>query len=141
MLAHVSTSRRNKITSTKYWLKASKLEYTVPMTTDDIYVPVIIGAVVALPALWQWWRVRGWRSWPYVNGVIQTAEVREESSRAGSYFIVDLGYSYEVDGEYYSGHLERTESEPYVYARAMKDAQVVVHYRPNKPELSKVKLP
>jgi hypothetical protein len=110
------------------------------MTTDDFYIPLILGAIIAVPSIWQWWRVNGWRSWPCVDGEIQTADVREMPSRAGSYFVVDLGYSYKVDGEYYSGHLEETKPEPYEYAHAMKDTPVVVHYKPNRPEISKMDL-
>jgi hypothetical protein len=105
-----------------------------------VVIILIVAGFVVVPLFARWRKTRGWQSWPSKEGTVETSEVQEISTRAGSYFVVDLGYSYLVNGEYYSGHLIQREPEPYEYARAMKDSKVMVRFHPEKPESSKLEI-
>ena len=107
--------------------------------TDAAIVLAVVGCIV-VPLLLRWWKTRGWQSWPCTEGTVETTEVNEVSTRGGSHFVVDLGYSYLVNGEYYSGHLIQRQEEPYEYARLMKDSKVMVRFHSEQPECCRLEI-
>ncbi len=74
----------------------------------------VLGAGVALRALWnlrRWWRVR---SWPHVTGVIVHSRVRATGCGDDYEETADIAYEYEVDGEAYTGTRVRAGGDLFI---------------------------
>ena len=86
----------------------------------------------------QWWR-RSYAlaRWPEVSGRVEKVQwdyVGQESST-----VAEVWYSYEVNGKRYGQVLEREfvdSDQATNYVMAMREKEVRVRYRPDKPEVS-----
>jgi hypothetical protein len=77
--------------------------------------------------------------WTTGQGTIEFGSVEERRTRYGSYYVARIDYSYSVNGEYFSGYLERVfvwESSADKFVAAMKGHSVFVRSNPNNPERS-----
>lgn len=101
----------------------------------------VVSLIFAVFAVFQWSRDCQAQSWPKVQATIEESEAREVRTRSTHYFVAQFAYSYEVDGEYYSGRYERTfdtESEASDYEQALRGGKIPVSVNPKKPDDSQV---
>jgi hypothetical protein len=78
-------------------------------------------------------------SWPMINGNITTGEVTTIHGRFFDYALGKLGYSYEVNGDYYSGYFIRQyndEQKAWNFVDAKNDKPVLIRYKPGTPQVS-----
>jgi hypothetical protein len=78
-------------------------------------------------------------SWPAVPGKIETAKVSEFGQQA----LGELGYSYLVEGERFSGYFTwnfGNEQEAWDYVNRLQGRNVVVRYKPKRPDISVLKV-
>jgi hypothetical protein len=78
------------------------------------------------------------KSQPMVVGTVEQIALHEESRKYGSVYFPQLLYSYQVNGEYYSGQYVirdgRTNSdEALALAKPWLKRRIFVHYQPNHP--------
>src|SRR5260370_1609902 len=75
--------------------------------------------------------------WPSATGEVHSAEVHV---RSRDVYTAEISYFYSARGEYYSGYLQHlffSEDEAYDFlAHFPKGRKIVVHYCPDKPEVS-----
>jgi len=87
-----------------------------------------------------WWRSHGSAHWPEVSGHIEKAEWDYKGrDQTRGFPVAEIWYSYEVNGERYAQVLRRDFSNPDQatdYVMAMRDREVRVRYRPDKPQKS-----
>lgn len=111
--------------------------------SDVIGVIAVLAIATPLIGLefFRWLRFRGGDSWPTTSGTIEVANVREVRTRSSHYFIVEMAYSYRINGEYYSGRFTKnfdSEAEAWDYAEAVKGHVAPVRYNPAKIGCSRV---
>jgi uncharacterized protein DUF3592 len=97
----------------------------------------------------EWFRSLRAGSWRVVSGSVETAEVTAFHGRSPSGLSsaemarVSLGYSYQVDGEFYSGYFFtsfKDEQEAWNFADRWKGKSVVIRYNPAKPDVSVLRM-
>ena len=104
----------------------------------------IVGAIVVIVAFGRVYvsylekrRLKGAVDWPETEGIIRSATVRL-ISRAGyrTQKLPFFAFSYEVDGEYYSGRfgLQVEEERAGPLSRDLVDTRITVRYDPKRPE-------
>jgi len=79
------------------------------------------------------------RGWLTHQGTVEFGSVEERRTRYKNYYIARIDYSYSVNGEYYSGYLERLflrESSADRFVAVMKGQMVFVRSNPSRPERS-----
>ena len=109
---------------------------------DDIFTALILMAVIAgLIRGLAWNQVKAFlaRGWLIQQGTVEFGNVEARRMRYKDLYIARIDYSYSVNGEYYSGHLERLfflESSADRFVAAMKGQMVFVRSNPNQPERS-----
>ncbi|HKR83962.1 MAG TPA: DUF3592 domain-containing protein [Terriglobales bacterium] len=77
--------------------------------------------------------------WQAVTAQITNGDVRVVYGRFIEYAIGKVGYAYSIDGEYHSGYLTRQswgEQRAWTFVDACRNLQVMVRYKPNKPDVS-----
>ncbi len=97
---------------------------------------------IALIAVWFLVkRLPGWirsvraRSWPIADGRIETVNVKEFGQQA----LGELGYSYLVEGDRYSGYFSSQfgdEQQAWDYVTPLQGQPVIVRYMRGNPDLS-----
>jgi hypothetical protein len=110
-------------------------------TFDFVFhsLDTIIWAAVGIAGLIASWRLamrrRRAESWPMILGHVERAEVNNEDTA----YSVTLAYSYEVNGEFFSGFY----SKPFKMFRFAEEfvsmnrgQQLFIRYDPEKPEKS-----
>jgi Protein of unknown function (DUF3592) len=109
---------------------------------DTVVTTLILAAVTALAIrglAWNYAKNLLAGGWTTSQGTVEFGSVEERRTRYGSYYITRIDYSYSVNGEYYSGYLERLflrESSADRFVRAMKGQTVFVRSNPSHPERS-----
>jgi hypothetical protein len=107
---------------------------------DWIYV--IFAGFGVISSLIGWWllaaKKRRAESWPMISARVERAEV--EGTDTGYY--ADLSYSYQVNGEFFSGfyqktfHMRRFAEE---FVSITRGQHLFVRYHPEKPENSVIR--
>ena len=98
---------------------------------------VLTGLLLVGATVWRFVKYFGASSWPVVNGTVEYAR----SAPIDNAVQAEITYSYEVNGEYYSGQFfktflrDRTADE---YVARFKGKTVPVHYNPRQPDCSKL---
>ena len=109
---------------------------------DDVFPVLFLIAVIALLVRGLAWNqvkallARGWLTY---QGTVEFGNVEVRRTRYKNLYIARIDYSYSVNGEYYSGHLERLfflESSADRFVASMKGQMVFVRSHPNRPERS-----
>jgi hypothetical protein len=109
---------------------------------DDIFPIVFLFAVTALlirTLAWNYVKSLLARGWMTHHGTVEFGSVEERRTRYKNYYAARIDYSYSVNGEYFSGNLERLffrESSADKFVAAMKGQMVFVRSNPNRPERS-----
>jgi hypothetical protein len=78
-------------------------------------------------------------NWPTTSGRVELAHARFEQNGRESYWVGELGYSYKVEGERYSGYYYKTfrsEQRASDFVAGWNGVEVPVRYRKNHPETS-----
>ena len=121
----------------------------LPHWLDNLVVFAILFAVAIgfskWPRIWQALRFPGSSSWPTYPAIVQRQLVRSYSGRGGTTYRAELGYYYQVDGEYHSGYHEGNLCSSETEADALLKqypvgATVQIHVHPRKPERSVLNL-
>ena len=77
--------------------------------------------------------------WTIANGTVTTGNVDSFHGKINDYAVGRIGYSYNVNGDYYSGYLTRQfndEQRAWDFVDARKDSQVLIRYKPNRPQIA-----
>jgi len=77
--------------------------------------------------------------WPTIPGTVEKGEVSTLPGRGTRLVTAQLGYSYQLNGTYYSGYHTETftdEQKARSYVDGLKGQVVQVSYNPRKPEIS-----
>ena len=77
-------------------------------------------------------------NWPMVQGDIESATVTAFAEQS----LAQLGYSYRVEGERYSGYFSRQfadEQDAWDYIRPLREQTIFIRYRPANPCVSTVR--
>jgi hypothetical protein len=91
---------------------------------------------------WRWVRRQRAGSWPTAEGRIESVEVFMPNfslTTKRGYFVAELGYSYSVAGNPYSGRYKQdfpAEYEGEEFVRDLRGKAVAVHYNSNHPATS-----
>jgi Protein of unknown function (DUF3592) len=104
-----------------------------------ILIILLVAAVIVRGLAWNQIKALLARSWLTCQGTVEFGSVEERHTRYKNFYIGRLDYSYSVNGEYYSGHLERTfvwEGSANKFVDGMKKQMVFVRYKPDRPERS-----
>jgi|SRR5262245_20641771 len=110
-----------------------------------IVVSVIVVAIQMWPRIWGALRFSGSGGWPTFSAIVEQGMVHTYSGRSSRTFRAELIYSYQVSGEYYSGHYEgdlcfsEAEAEDLI-EQYPKGAPLQIHVHPRRPELSVLRL-
>lgn len=105
------------------------------------YILLVWGLLAgAVAATARWWRRRASTNWTSCQGTVSSHRVRRE----GHYYLAEVTYSYSVNGEYYSGFLERMAFTRKTAERTADKfpagMMVVVRVNPARPEISVTRL-
>lgn len=110
--------------------------------SGDIFtaILVIVAILLVIRGL-AWNQVKALlaRGWLTHQGTVEFGSVEERRTRYKNLYIARIDYSYSVNGEYYSGYMERLfflESSADKFVAAMKGQMVFVRSNPNRPERS-----
>ena len=80
------------------------------------------------------------RSWPLVQGNVESVTVTEHRTRQHvKYYVVQIAYSYSVDGEYYSGFFDKTFWRERFADQLAADARgkaAFIRHKPASPHVS-----
>ena len=103
---------------------------------------IYAGVLYCCRSLLSQFRNRRSANWPTAPGQITTCDVRSVHGRAIDYTLGIIGYSYQAEGNYYSGYLVRQfwdEQRGWDFVDAYRDKSVLIHYKladPNRSALS-----
>jgi len=101
----------------------------------------VVGTAFSIIQLLSWRKFRSWQSWPAVEATVEDANVREVRTRHNHYFVAELGYSYVVNGQFFSGYFTRDfarEPDAWSYANQRRGTKAAVHYHPRRADRSKL---
>lgn len=110
---------------------------------DATAVVALIGTVALLAAthLLHWSKFRGSGSWPLISATIESIDVREVNRRSSHCFVAETGYSYRVNGEYFSGRYScefSEESEAWRYANSERGRAILIRYNLENPAAARL---
>jgi hypothetical protein len=77
--------------------------------------------------------------WSMINAKITTGDVNAWHARGFEYAVGQIGYAYEVDGEYYSGFFQRQffdEQKAWSFVDQKQGSAVMVRYKQSNPQVS-----
>jgi hypothetical protein len=106
---------------------------------DDVFTAIFAIALVLLlirGLAWNQVKALLARGWLTHQGTVEFGSVEERRTRYKNLYIARIDYSYSVNGEYYSGYLERVfflERSADRFVAAMKGQMVFVRSNPNRP--------
>jgi len=109
---------------------------------DDIFATLFVIAVILLVVrglAWNQVKALLARGWLIHQGTVEFGSVEERRTRYKDLYVARIDYSYSVNGEYYSGYLERLffrESSADKFVATMKGQTVFVRSNPSRPERS-----
>jgi hypothetical protein len=109
---------------------------------DDVFAAVflIVAVAFAIRGLpWSRLKTFGARSWPLSQGKIESVIVIPYHVRYFTYYQAQLAYSYNVDGEYYSGFYHKfflREASALRFTEELKGKAAFVRSRPKSPDVS-----
>lgn len=111
-------------------------------TVGIVMALVVVLALISFEFA-RWIKFRSADSWSVTQGTIENLEVKEVCTRSTHYFVVDVAYSYSVNGEYFSGRFSQTfetESEASDYSQSLKSRPLSLRYKPTNVEISSPQL-
>ena len=109
--------------------------------TTGLLVLVIAAGALSLWRFVQWRRFRGWQSWPLAQGHVEESTSREVRTRNSHYWVVEVAYSYEISGQFYSGRFTRDffhERDASEFETQMRGRNVLIRYNPQAVERSRL---
>jgi hypothetical protein len=105
----------------------------------------VLGLLLSFKQWPEWIRRARSASWPTIPGTIESGEVSTFRSRSRNFdrskesATASLGYSYHLNGNYFSGYHVETfndEQKAWSYVDGLKGKTVQVSYNPRKPGVS-----
>ena len=82
------------------------------------------------------------QNWQIVNGKVMTGDVKTRHGWFVDYALGQMGYAYEVEGNYYSGYFKKVyfdEQRAWSFIDSKKDKSIVVRYKANKASVSAIR--
>lgn len=116
------------------------------MSNSDLQAAVVVTSLAALFIFNLYFRLkqRGYdaryllsQNWPTISATVVGGSVQSGGDQ--SQFFSEFSYSYQIEGQYYSGYYRRVfgdEQRAWDFVDGMKDKTVVVRYKRKKPEIS-----
>lgn len=110
-----------------------------------LLILVVLGLLVSIRRWPEWFRRACSAHWPTISATVESGEVStfrgrsRYSDRAVENAVAQLGYSYQLNGTYYSGYHTQTfsdEQEAWIYVDSLKGKTIEVSYNPRKPDVS-----
>jgi len=83
------------------------------------------------------------RGWPTVDGTIVGGNVQKMSGRGDPPYLGEISYSYNLDGQYYSGYYQRgffDEQKGWDFVDGAKDRPVIIRYKASDPEITVLRM-
>ena len=106
---------------------------------EGLFWAIVIGAGF-LGLGWKKIKALVARSWPLVQGNIESVTVTEHRTRQHvKYYVLEIAYSYSVDGEYYSGFYDKTfwrERSADQLAADVRGKAAFIRHKPASPHIS-----
>ena len=109
-------------------------------TTLENAIPLLILLVITLLAIrsFVWTKIKNLmaQGWPSNQGTIEFGSVEERRTRYFTYYVARVDYSYSVNGEYFSGYLQKlffTGKSAENFVAAMKGKPVFVRAQASSP--------
>lgn len=102
------------------------------------FVPTFVARWIFLKRLPALFRAMRAVNWPTVEGHVEPATVSVFAEQS----LAHLGYSYQVEGERYSGYVTRQfdgEQDAWDYIRPLKEQAIFIRYRPANPAVAVVR--
>ena len=99
-----------------------------------VFAVAVLGFRVLLKSARSSWAA----NWPTASGQVTTCNVKSIHGRFLDYALGVIGYSYQIDGNYYSGYLTRQvwdEQRAWTLVDACKDKSILVPYKLGKPQI------
>jgi len=112
------------------------------ISRDDVLTALFLAALIAFVIRSLPWSLVNnllARGWPTQQGAVENGSVEQRRVRYVSYYIARIDYSFSVDGEYYSGYLQRAffrESSADNFVSVLKGRMLFVRSNPRHPERS-----
>jgi hypothetical protein len=81
-------------------------------------------------------------NWPIANGTITTTNVKAVHGWFVDYALGQLGYTYTINGDYYSGYHTRQyadEQSAWTFVDARRNLPVLVRYKPSDVKVSMIR--
>ena len=100
---------------------------------------VVYALVASTLELRRWRKWRGQETWPLAEAKVESTDVKPVQTRSSQHFLVELAYSYAVQGEFYSGYWQRSfeqEEEAWKLVYELRRVPIQVRYRPQEPGTS-----
>jgi len=100
-----------------------------------VFALVVFGVRILLKSARSSWAA----NWPTASGQVTTCNVKAIHGRFLDYALGVIGYSYQIDGNYYSGYLTRQfwdEQRAWTFVDACKNKSILVPYKLGKPQIS-----
>jgi hypothetical protein len=107
-----------------------------------VLILVVLGLLVSIKQWPEWLRRIRSANWPTTFGTVESGEVSTTRDRNLEIATANLGYSYHLNGIYYSGYHTETfgdEQKAWSYVDALRGKAVEVSYNPRKPEKSVIR--
>lgn len=101
----------------------------------DFPVHLVLGVISAVAGVIVFasreWRSRSAQGWPVAEGIVELHATGETWDTGRRREVLEVGYSYQVDGRFYSGaHRVNRESD---YGAFPMHSRLLVHYNPVDP--------
>jgi len=114
-----------------------------PVLNDwRLWLAMFAAAGASIRFIRRWFLKHAAQNWPMVNATVVSLYTANTGSRDAAHWIAVLGYSYEVNGQRYSGNFglgSHTSSDKTIAeeaGEAWRDQKIMVRYNPEKPEKS-----
>jgi len=110
-----------------------------------VLILLVLGLLLSIKQWPEWFRRARSTHWPVALGTIEGGEVSTIRGRSGRTYratetaTAKLGYSYQLNGTYYSGYYTATfndEQTAWSYVDSLKGQAVQVSYNPRSPAVS-----
>jgi hypothetical protein len=117
------------------------------MSTLALWISLGALTLGAVYSVIYFFRYRGSDEWPTVQGTVEALiRIRSTNGRASDPVYGILSYSYQIDGEYYSGEWDtpmfpsKSEVDEFIGKYIPLKSAVVVHHDPRHPERSTLEI-
>ena len=124
-----------------FW-RARPLQYAALFIYSCVLV-IFAGLAFAARKILEVVRENRTQNWRMANGKVMTVDVKARHGWFVDYALGQIGYAYEVEGNYYSGYFKQAffdEQRAWSFVDAKQDKSIVVRYKANKADVSAIRM-